>query len=120
MNYVHLRGRLTADPDLKEVTTKSGEVIHVTRFSLAVNEFQRPTQFIDCVAWRRLAETIINHLKKGSEIILTGKLTMSTEQQSDNTWKKYAEVVAARVEFVGRKPEEEGILVAEDEAVVVS
>ena len=105
MNYVHLHGRLTDDPDMKKVQTLGDKPLTRTRFIVAVNEYQHETQFIDCSAMGTRAEAIIKHLKKGSEVVVSGRLFMKTEKQSDGTWKKYAEVVVAHVDFVGSRTE---------------
>ena len=57
MNKVVLIGRLTKDPDLK-FTAGSGTA--VSRFTVAVNrQFKKDeTDFINCVAFGKIAETI--------------------------------------------------------------
>lgn len=67
-------GRLTKDPELKHVQVKGNEVA-VCEFSIAVNYGygdNEKTEFIDCVAWRGLGETIAKHLKKGRKVYVAG------------------------------------------------
>jgi single-strand DNA-binding protein len=76
INSVNLTGRLTRDPELRY--TANG--IAVANLSLAVNrkgvkeEGKQNVDFITCVAWRGVAETMANHLVKGSLIGVEGRL----------------------------------------------
>ncbi|HAQ1466880.1 TPA: single-stranded DNA-binding protein, partial [Enterococcus faecium] len=68
INNVTLVGRLTKDPDLRY--TASGTA--VATFTLAVNRNftnqngNREADFINCVIWRKPAETMATLAKKGS------------------------------------------------------
>ena len=72
MNTINLFGRLTAEPELK--TTQSGNK-YVT-FCMAVDRRtkEKATDFIDCIAWNKLAEVMSNYCHKGNQISLTGSL----------------------------------------------
>lgn len=74
MNSVNLVGRLTKDPEVRITTTGTT----ITRFSLAVNHINKDKEqkanFIPCVAFNKLAETIGNHVAKGQKISVTGQL----------------------------------------------
>ena len=84
INNVVLVGRLTKDPDLKY--TGSGTA--VATFTLAVNRNftnqsgEREADFINCVIWRKPAETLANYAKKGVLIGVTGRIqTRSYDNQ---------------------------------------
>ena len=68
INNVVLVGRLTKDPDLRY--TASGSA--VATFTLAVNRNftnqngDREADFINCVIWRKPAETMANYARKGT------------------------------------------------------
>ena len=72
-NKVILAGRLTRDPESREVTTKNGPTT-VTDYTLAVNDGRKgsKTNFIDCVAWGRTGEFAKKWLAKGRSIIVVG------------------------------------------------
>ena len=75
MNKVFLMGRLTADPELRQV--QSG--VAVTTFTIAVDrryskDGQRQTDFIRCTAWRQQAEFICKYFRKGSMILVIGNI----------------------------------------------
>ena len=84
INRVVLVGRLTKDADLKY--TSSGTA--VASFTLAVNrQFtnqsgEREADFINCVVWRKQAESLANFTRKGSLIGVEGRLqTRSYDNQ---------------------------------------
>lgn len=108
-NKCILKGRITAQPELKQST--SG--ISVTSFNLAVDrriskDGEKKCDFITVVAWRQTAEFICKYFGKGQEMLVCGELqTRSWEDQQGN--KRYAtEVVAQEISFCGAKASSEG------------
>ena len=84
INNVVLVGRLTKDPDLRY--TSSGSA--VASFTLAVNRNftdangNREADFINCVIWRKPAETMANYARKGTLLGVVGRIqTRSYENQ---------------------------------------
>lgn len=84
INNVTLVGRLTKDPDLRY--TSSGSA--VATFTLAVNrnftnsDGNREADFINCVIWRKPAETMANYARKGTLLGVVGRIqTRSYENQ---------------------------------------
>lgn len=76
-NKVILVGNLTRDPEIRYVTSGSA----VTKFRIAVNPNKRDakpedTMYVDIVAWERLAETCNTYLKKGSPVLVEGRLSI--------------------------------------------
>lgn len=105
INNVTLVGRLTKDPDLRY----TGNGTAVVSFTLAVNRNfknnngQQEADFINCVMWRKPAETLANHVAKGQQIGIVGRIqTRSYENQQGN--KVYVtEVVADQFSFLEKK-----------------
>jgi len=105
LNQVTLMGNLGKDPEVR--STVSGN--QVANFSIATTEKwtdksgqrQEKTEWHNIVVWGRMAETVGQYLKKGSAVLVVGKLqTRSWEGQDGN--KRYAtEVVASNIQFVG-------------------
>ncbi|OGC34898.1 hypothetical protein A2311_00330 [candidate division WOR-1 bacterium RIFOXYB2_FULL_48_7] len=108
-NKVFLIGNLTRDPDLRYTT--SG--IPVARFTLAVNRFSKKkgageeggndVDFINVVAWRRLAEICGEFLKKGRPVAVEGRLQINSFTGRDGQQKTMAEVVAANMQMLGTR-----------------
>jgi len=104
MNRIILIGRLTRDPELRY--TPQG--VPVASFSLAVDRpFKnqagtRDTDFVDCIAWRKLGETVGNHLTKGRLAGVEGRLQIRSYDAQDGTKRRVAEVIADSVQFLDR------------------
>jgi single-strand DNA-binding protein len=118
LNRIILVGRLTADPETRETV----EGLPVAKFRLAIN---RPisggnaTDFIDIVAWRQLAETCGQHLKKGKLTLVEGRIqNRSYENQSgQKVW--VTEVVANAMTMLDKGPGagDQGPVETKDESV---
>lgn len=107
LNRIILIGRLTRDPELRY--TPQG--VPVASFALAVDrpfanqQGQREADFIDCVAWRKLGETVGNHLTKGRLVAVEGRLQVRSYEAQDGTKRRVSEVVADSVRFLDRPRE---------------
>lgn len=104
MNKVFLKGRLTADPEIRKTTND----ISVCNFSIAVNRrFDRKkTDFINCEAWRQTAEFIPKYFNKGKEIVVCGELHID-KWEKDGETKYLTKVSIDEVEFCGSKGDAE-------------
>jgi len=109
-NKAFLIGNLTRDPELRYTT--SG--IPVARFAVAVNRFKRKdadgeggqdVDFINIVAWRRLAEICGEYLKKGRPVAIEGRLQIRSFKGKDGEMRTMSEVVADNMQMLGRKGE---------------
>ncbi len=110
MNNVVLIGRLTRDPDLNFLPTTGTAVAN---FTLAIDkplskskkqEFEaegKPTaDFINIVAWGKIAENCANYLAKGRRTAVQGRLQSRTYDDKNGVRRYVTEVVAERVEFI--------------------
>lgn len=98
LNKVILMGRLTRDPEQR--TTNSGK--NVCNFSIAINNGygeNQTTDFINCIAWNKTAEFVQKYFKKGSMIIVVGKIQTRSWDGADGKKNYATEVVAAEVSF---------------------
>lgn len=96
MNKMILKGRLTADPELR----KTQNDIAVCNFTVAVNRrFDREkTDFINCEAWRQTGEFIAKYFGKGKEIALIGELHID-KWDKDGETRYLTKVSVEEVEF---------------------
>ncbi|HGL3812635.1 TPA: single-stranded DNA-binding protein [Enterococcus faecium] len=105
INNVTLVGRLTKDPDLRY--TASGTA--VATFSLAVNRNftnqngNREADFINCVIWRKPAETMATLAKKGSLIGVVGRIQTRTYDNQQGQRVYVTEVVADNFQLLESK-----------------
>lgn len=107
MNKVILMGRLTKDPEIRYTQTSN---TMVASFSLAVNRRlvkqgeERQADFINIIAWGKLAEFCSKYYKKGQQVGIIGRL-QTRNWEDDQGQRHYAtEVVAEECYFAeGRK-----------------
>lgn len=103
MNKVILIGRLTRDPESR----MSQNNMEIARFSLACSsDFvsrtgERDTEFINCVAFGRLASTINRYCKKGTQISATGRIRNSSYDAQDGSKRYTTDIVIDQMEFLG-------------------
>ena len=105
MNKVIILGRLTADPEIRY--TQAGKA--VASLTIAVNRgFGSDTaDFINCVAWEKLAEIIGNNLSKGSQVLVEGRMQNRSYENNQGEKRFVTEVVLSNIEFVGSKKKNE-------------
>ncbi len=105
INKVILVGRLGTDPEMKNTST--GQT--VTRINLATSESwvnregerQEKTEWHRIVIWGKLAETCAQHLSKGRQIYVEGRLQTRSWETEKGDKRFSTEVVATQVLFLG-------------------
>ena len=108
MNKAILMGRLTKDP---EVRYTSGTNTMVATFTLAINRRfvkegeERQADFIQIVAWGKLAEFCSNHFKKGQQVAVIGSIQTRNYDDLDGKKVYVTEVIAEEAYFADSKRE---------------
>lgn len=103
MNRVILIGNMTRDPEIR--TLPSGQP--VASFGLATNRMwkgkdgsqQKHTEFHNIVMFGRLAEITQQYLKKGSSIMVEGRIQTRSWQGQDGAKKYKTEIVAENMQM---------------------
>ncbi len=104
LNKAILIGNLTRDPELRSLP--SG--IKVCTFSIATNRVwkdkngvrQESADYHNIVVFGRQAETVSQYMKKGSSILIEGRMqTRSWEDKTSGEKKYRTEIVADRTQF---------------------
>ena len=104
LNKAIVIGNLTRDPELRSLP--SG--IKVCSFSLATNRVwkdkngvrQESADYHNVVVFGRQAETVAQYMKKGSSILVEGRMqTRSWEDKTSGEKKYRTEIVADRTQF---------------------
>ena len=75
INSVVMVGRLVRDPEIKTI----GNDKTICQFSIASGDGkekdgQDKTNFIDVTAWDKTAQFVGNYIRKGSQVVIKGKL----------------------------------------------
>ncbi|MDO4526966.1 MAG: single-stranded DNA-binding protein [Candidatus Saccharibacteria bacterium] len=100
-----ITGNVTRDPELR--STSSGN--SVCSFSVAVNrtyrgsdgENKEEVSYIDCSAWGKPGEIIAQYAKKGSGILVSGRLSQRSFEGKDGVKRSRTEIVVEDFNFIG-------------------
>jgi single-strand DNA-binding protein len=104
LNKVILIGNLTRDPELKAIASGN----KVCTFGLATNRVykdasgvrQEKTEFHNIVVWGKTAENVAQYMRKGSQILVEGRLeTRSWDDQATSVKKYRTEIIADTIQF---------------------
>ena len=98
-------GNITRDPELR--STPSGT--QVCGFSVAVNrnyrdgsgEQKENVSFFDCSAWGKSGELIAQYAKKGSGILVSGRLEQRSWEDKEGQKRSRVEIVVEDFNFIG-------------------
>ena len=114
LNVVVLQGRLARDPEIRQTMTGK----QVTTFTLACDRGRKDANgrttadWIQIVAWDRLADFAAKWLTKGQMVAVDGRLQSRTYTARDGTNRTALEVVANNINFCGSKADNAGALSA--------
>lgn len=99
MNNVSLIGRLTKAPELR---TAAGNGTAVCRFTIAVNrQFKKDeTDFINCVAFGKTAETISQYMTKGRQLGIQGSIRTGSYDAQDGIKRYTTDIVVNNITFI--------------------
>ena len=106
LNQCMFIGNVGKEPEISY--TASG--VAVAKFSIACNESwkdkdgnpQEKTEWINVVAWKKLAEIIGQYVKKGMRVYVSGKFsTRSWDDKNDGKKRYAAEIVADNLIMLG-------------------
>jgi single-strand DNA-binding protein len=119
LNKVFLIGNLTRAPELRY--TPSGTAVSDLRiavnrqYSTQGGDKREETCFLTVVVWGKQAEASAQYLDKGSPLLVEGRLQTRDWETRDGQKRNVVEVVAERVQFLGRPRGAAGAPVTEGE-----
>ncbi len=108
LNRATIIGNITRDPESR--TTTSGQ--NVVSFSVATSrrwkdqtsgEMKEATEFHNCVAWGKLAQTISTYCRKGSKVYVEGRLQTRSWDDPTGVKKYRTEIVADNLIMLDKK-----------------
>ena len=99
MNKVLLMGRLTRDAET------FGQKSKVARFCLAVDRTygEDETDFFNCVSFGKQAEFVEKYLKKGTKILLSGRLQNNSYEDKQGNKITSSQIITEDIEFCESK-----------------
>ena len=101
LNNITIMGRMVREPELRYTRSE----VPVTGFTVAVDRDyqsengQKQTDFIDCAAWRGLAEFVSRYFHKGSMVAVSGRLQAHRWEDKDGNKRTSYEVLCDSVYF---------------------
>jgi single-strand DNA-binding protein len=107
LNYIALMGRVTQEPELK-YTPKGSPVCN---FNIAVNrrwkdnatnEWKEETSFFRVQTWGKVAERCGEIMKKGSAVLIEGRLRSRSWNTQDGEKRNVVEIVSTRVQILDK------------------
>lgn len=111
MNKVILMGRLVKNPEVRQ---DASGAISMARYTLAVDRVRTKkdddpgADFINCVVFGKSAEFAKNYLRKGTKLVITGRIQTGS-YTNKNCQKIYTtDVVIEHQEFAESKSESRG------------
>ncbi len=109
MNKVILCGRLTRDPEVRY--SQGAEPMAIARYTIAVDrrrtrnndQNEQNADFISCVAFGKSGEFAEKYLKKGTKMLITGRIQTGSYTNKDGVKVYTTEVVVEEQEFAESK-----------------
>lgn len=119
MNKAIIMGRLTRDPDVRY--SQGENSIAIARYTLAVDrrkaqEGQQAADFISCVALGKNGEFAEKYLKKGTKIVVEGRITTGHYTNKEGEEVYTTEIMVESQEFAESKRDDNRA--ARDEAAM--
>lgn len=105
MNNVTLVGRLTAEPEVKELkdgTFRTVITVAVSRDYRNSNG-EKEADFIKCVLWNGVANSTKDYCHKGDIVGIRGKLQSRNYETANNEKRYVLEVLTEKIVFLGSK-----------------
>ncbi len=107
MNKVILMGRLTRDPEVRY--SQGEQATAIARYTIAVDRRfrrdndQQTADFIPCVAFGRLGEFAEKYLRKGTKVVVTGRIQTGSYTNKDGQRVYTTDIVVEECEFAESK-----------------
>jgi len=107
MNKAILMGRLTRDPEVRY--SQSDSSMAIARFSLAVDRRYKKqgdettADFFNCTAFGKQGEFVEKYLKKGTKIVVTGRIQNDNYTNKDGQKVYSVQIMVEEMEFAESK-----------------
>lgn len=107
MNKAILMGRLTRDPEVRY--SQSDSSMAIARFSLAVDRRYKKqgdtvtADFFNCTAFGKQGEFVEKYLKKGTKIVVTGRIQNDNYTNKDGQKVYSVQIMVEEIEFAESK-----------------
>lgn len=109
INLIVISGRLTRDPEVRytpagKAVAKVG-IANNRRFrNTSSGEWQDETTFVDVTVWGDAAARAKDKLKKGSPVLVEGRLAFESWEAKDGTKRTHLKITASRLQALESNP----------------
>ncbi len=104
-NKIIMMGNLTRDPELKKLDMGQSvcnfAIASSRRFKNKAGAMVQDVCFIDVAVWGALADICTQHLRKGRQVLVEGRLKQDSWKEADGQPRNRYTIVAESVVFVG-------------------
>jgi single-strand DNA-binding protein len=110
INKAIIAGRITKDIELQY----SARNMAFTKFSVALDRYngkdkENTTDFINCIAFGKNAESLSKYYGKGRKVIIDGNIKTGSYEKADGTKVYTTDVVVEKVDFADSKKNDDEI-----------
>lgn len=104
MNKIEILGRLVANIEMKE-----GKNVKYGKFTIAVprKNDKETVDFVNCVAFGKIAEAIEKYTEKGNRLLVEGSLQLDKYQDKDGNTKTSITIIVNDFYFIDFKRKEQ-------------
>lgn len=104
INKVIVSGNLTRDPELRMAGStpllQMGIAVNDRKKNNTTGEWEDVPNFFDVLVWGTRGESLSRFLKKGTKVVVSGRLRWSQWQTAEGDKRSKVEIVAEDVEFL--------------------
>ena len=107
MNKIIVIGHLGRDPEMRNLPSGGGvtsfSVASSRRYTTSAGEQREETEWFNCSAFGRLAETCNQYLTKGKQVYVEGRLSSRTYQTQNGETRHSNDINITEVQFLGQR-----------------
>lgn len=107
LNKITIHGYLGRDPELKDYTNAKGETGKLVNLSIGVSRNDDGTDWFDATFFGRRAEVIEKFFRKGSQILVWGRMQSSVSDK-DGVKRKFWSILGEGFDFCDSKESPRG------------
>ena len=109
MNKIIVIGNLGRDPEMRYTPNGQGvtsfSVASSRRYTTSAGEQREETEWFNCSAFGRLADTCNQYLTKGKQVYVEGRLSSRTYQTQSGETRHSNDINVTDIQFLGQRGE---------------
>ena len=112
MNKIIVIGHLGRDPEMRYLPSGGGvtsfSVASSRRYTTSAGEQREETEWFNCSAFGRLADTCNQYLTKGKQVYVEGRLSSRTYQTQSGETRHSNDINVNEIQFLGQRGDSNG------------